>query len=168
MQTIHILDIKQFMQLLFQTNTLNDYQFVTATIQTDMLYTLDGRINHDFFNEAEETALGLCDIFYLPWNLAKEKIFLLIKGKKTPSQLKVVLRANQSEIEALLNSTKSSLKPNDIDGIFLNILFQENKLNVICGISYKIFTMDKYLETEFSFNIITLFKSNNIACNLPT
>lgn len=164
MQAINILDIKQFMQLLFQTNALDQYQFVSATIQTDMLYSLDGHVNHSFFDEADLSTYNIADSIYLPWSLAKEKVFLLIKGKKTPSQLKIVLRANATDTDALLQSTKSSLKPNDIDGVFVNILFQENKLNVICGISYRIFTLDKNLESEFSNNIITLFKSNSITC----
>lgn len=164
MQAINILDIKPFMQLLFQFNTLDKYQFVSATIQTDMTYSLDGHINHSFFNEDDLISYGLTESTYLSWHLAKEKVFLLIKGKTTPTQLKIVLRANQEDTTKLLTTTKSSLNPNDIDGLFINILFQENKLNVICGISYKIFTLDKNLENEFSNNIITLFKSSNITC----
>lgn len=164
MQLINILDIKPFMQLLFQSNTLDKYQFVSATIQTDMTYSLDGHINHNFFTEEDISTHELTEATYLPWFLAKEKVFLLIKGKTTPTQLKVVLRASQEDTASILNSTKSSLNPNDIDGLFINIAFQENKLNVICGISYKIFTLDKNLEDEFSTSIVTLFKSNNITC----
>ncbi len=162
MQAIHILDVKPFMQLLFQTNAFDAYQFVSATIQTDISYSLDGHITPDFYTAEERSLLKIDKQAYLPWKLAKEKIFLLIKGKRTPAQLKVVLRANEEDCNALLRSTKSSLNPNDIDGIFLNILFQENKLNVTCGISYKIFTLEKQLETEFFHNITTLFKSSNI------
>ncbi len=164
MQLINILDIKPFMQLLFQSNTLDKYQFVSATIQTDMTYSLDGHINHNFFTEEDISTHELTEATYLPWFLAKEKVFLLIKGKTTPTQLKVVLRASQEDTAPILNLTKSSLNPNDIDGLFINITFQENKLNVICGISYKIFTLDKILEDEFYTNIITLFKSRNITC----
>lgn len=164
MQAINILDIKPFMQLLFQTNTLDHYQFVSANIRTDMSYALDGHINRNFFDEEELSSQNIADDTYLPWQLAKEKIFLLIKGKRTPSQLKIVLKAKSSQIDSLLKSIKSSLNPNDIDGLFLNISFQENKLNVTCGISYKIFTLDKQIEEDFFTNIITLFKSNNIAC----
>ena len=164
MQSIEILDFKNFMQLLFQTDTLDNYQFVSANLQTDMFYTLDGHINTDFFNEEELNNIFLTGNMYLPWYIAKEKVFLLIKGKKTPSQLKIVLRANPKQMQELLASTNSSLKPNDIDGVFLNILFQENNLHVICGISYNIFTLEKNLENEFSNNTIALFKSNNVTC----
>lgn len=162
MQAIEILDIKNFMQLLFQTNTFDHYEFVSGNIRTDMSYSLDGHINKDFFNDAESDVLD--GYSYLPWHIAKEKVFFLIKGKKTPSQLKIVLKVCKEQMNSFLSQSNSSLNPNDIDGIFLNILFQEQKLNVICGISYQIFTMNKDLENNFSNNLITLFKSNNITC----
>lgn len=166
MQAIHILDIKPFMQLLFQTEQLNEYEFVSADIRTDMTYSLDGHINHSFFSEEELAQHSLTQRSYLTWSIAREKVFTLIKGKRTPSLLKIVLRASVPETENLISFTNSSLNSNDIDGIFLNIIFQENKLNVICGISYKIFTMDKELESEFSAKIITLLKSNSITCEI--
>lgn len=166
MQSIHILDIKPFMQLLFQTEQLNDYEFVSADIRTDMTYSLDGHINRSFFSEEELVQHSLTQRSHLTWSIAREKVFTLIKGKRTPSLLKIVLRASVPETENLISSTNSSLNSNDIDGIFLNIIFQENKLNVICGISYKIFTMDKELESEFSAKIITLLKSNHIVCEI--
>lgn len=166
MQAIHILDIKPFMQLLFQTEQLNEYEFVSADIRTDMTYSLDGHINRSFFSEEELVQHSLTQRSYLTWSIAREKVFTLIKGKRTPSLLKIVLRASVPETENLISSTNSSLNSNDIDGIFLNIIFQENKLNVICGISYKIFTMDKELESEFSAKIITLLKSNSITCEI--
>ncbi len=164
MQAVEILDIKNFMQLLFQTNILDLYEFVSAELATDISYSLSGHIHKEFYNEEEIDTIGLADYDYLPWHLAKEKLFLLIKGKKTPLQLKIVLKAGKSQTQDFLSKTNSSLNSNDIDGIYLNIIFQENKLNVICGISYKIFTMDKQLESEFSNYIITLFKSNDITC----
>lgn len=165
MQIIEILDIKNFMQLLFQTNVLDSYEFVSSHLSTDMTYDLDGHINRAFYSSEELETLHLTQSEYLPWSLAKEKLFLLIKGKKTPSQLKLVLKLSQEETVGLLSTTNSSLNSNDISGIFLNILFQESKLNVTCGFSYKIFTLNKDFETEFTNKIITLFKSNNITCN---
>lgn len=163
MQAFQILDIKNFMQLLFQTNTFDSYEFVSAELTTDISYSLNGHIHKEFFNEKEVESMGLADYDYLPWHLAKEKLFILIKGKKTPLQLKIVLKACKNQAHDFLSQTNSSLNTNDIDGIFFNIIYQANKLNVICGISYKIFTMDKQLESEFSNNIITLLKSNNVA-----
>ncbi|MDE5777369.1 MAG: hypothetical protein K2I10_02495 [Lachnospiraceae bacterium] len=164
MQAIEILDIKQFMRLLFQTDTLDHYEMVSAEIRTDISYSIDGKLNQSFYNKDELSLLQLEKNFFLPWQYAKEKIFSLIKGKKTPCLLKLILKVNPIQAEDILSLSNSSLNSNDIDGFFLNIIFQENKLNVICGLSYKIFTMDRELENYFSKNIITLFKSKNITC----
>lgn len=164
MQAIEILDIKQFMRLLFQTDTLDHYEMVSAEIRTDISYSIDGKLNQSFYNKDELSLLQLEKNFFLPWQYAKEKIFSLIKGKKTPSLLKLILKVNPIQAEDILSLSNSSLNSNNIDGFFLNIIFQENKLNVICGLSYKIFTMDRELENYFSENIITLFKSKDITC----
>lgn len=164
MRAIQILDIKPFMQLLFQTDVLDLYKFVSAELRTDMLYSLDGHINRDFFCSEELDTLHLTGETYLPWHIAREKVFMLIKGKKTPSQLKIILKFSDSQINNFLKSSNSSLNSNDINGLFLNIMFQENKLNVICGISYNVFTMNKDLESELFDLFVTLFKSHNIAC----
>lgn len=163
MRTIEILDIKEFMQLLLQSDTFDSYDLVSGEIHTDMLYTIDGHVNQDFFSEEEQDIYALSEHTYLPWNLAKTKVFLLIKGRKTPSSMKLVLRLPEHIITQTIQQ-QSTLQPSDISGIYLNILFQGQKLNVICGISYKIFTLNKDLEDNISSNFITLFKSNNIAC----
>jgi hypothetical protein len=163
MQTIEVLDIKPFMQLLFQTTHLDNYELVSATIRTDMTYELDGHINKDFFSEEEMSLMGENPV-YLSWHTAKEKVFGVIKGKKTPSILKVVLKLSQQDTAKLLENSNSAFQSRDIDGLFVNILFQEGKLSVVCGISYKIFTMDKNLENEFTENIHALLKACGITC----
>lgn len=164
MQTIEVLDIKQFMQLLFQTNALDSYEFISASIRTDMTYNLDGHINKEFFTPDELEQMNTNESLYLFWHTAKEKVFQLIKGKKTPSQLKIVLKLSEQDTCSLLESTHSTLSTMDIDGMFLNILFQNGKLTIVCGISYKIFTLDKNMENEFAASISTLLKEASITC----
>ncbi len=165
MRSIEILDIKLFMQLLFQSDILADYELVSAEIRTDMTYSLDGHIHPDFFTNEETEELLLSNLTYLPWRIAKDKVFTLIKGKKTPSMLKLVLKTSNEKTSSILSATNSSLNVTDIDGMYLNILFQNHQLTVVCGVSYKIFTMDKTLENEFCEQILSLFKANQITCN---
>lgn len=162
MQAIQILDIKTFMQLLFQTKELDSYDFVSGELQTQMKYTLDGHINHSFFSDEETEQYQLKDASYLPWSLVKDKVFQLIKGKKTPDQMKLVLRLSGTQMAELLQNT-ANYTAKDIDGMFINIIFHEKKLNVIFGISYKIFSLDKSLEDELSSFFITFLKQNKIA-----
>ena len=53
MRSIEILDIKDFMQLLLQSSAFDSYEFISGEMRTDMLYTLDGHLNKDFFSEEE-------------------------------------------------------------------------------------------------------------------
>ncbi|MBR1866842.1 MAG: hypothetical protein IJ801_10120 [Lachnospiraceae bacterium] len=162
MQTIEILDIKPFMQLLLQTDELDAYELVSAQLRTDMFYTLDGHIQPEFFSPQEKDELQLTDLVYLPWQFAKERMFALIRGKKTPSLLRIILKSNNRHIHSLLCATHSSLQPQDIDGMFLNILFQDKHLHITCGISYHIFTQDKTLEDEFTQQTLALLRSRQI------
>lgn len=164
MQTIQILDIKKFMHLLLQTNFFQSYEFVSADIRTELSYSIDGHLHGSFYTEDEAELLQVKGRAYLPWHMIQDKIFYLIKGKKTPAYMKIVLRLDPDSLQAFLDASKSSLNSNDISGLFLNILFQENQLNVTCGISYKIFTLDKSIESEYADSIITLFKLNSITC----
>ena len=164
MQAIHVIDVKNFMQLLFQTTTFDCYEFVSAEIATDITYSLDGHFHRSFFSEEELELHHLQSSHYLSWSLAKEKVFQLIKGKKVPGQMKIILKLSQDGLASTLQSLNSSLDTSHIDGMFLNILFQENHLNVICGISYKIFTLDKELENAFTVQTANLLKSSNITC----
>ena len=136
---------------------------VSATLRTDMDYSIDGRWNHSFFDDDEIDTNRLGDYTYLPWSLAKDKIFALIKGKKTPTLMKLVFKMNPVNLESFLHSSNSSQSINDIDGVYLNILFQEQKLHITYSVSYKNFNLDKSLEQELFDKFITLLKNNNIS-----
>ena len=47
-----------------------------------------------------------------------------------------------------------------------NILFGENHLTITTGISYKIFTLDKSLESELSAFVLHLLKPYKITCQV--
>lgn len=161
MQAFHILDIKPFMQFLFQPGELDSYDFVSAQIHMDMDYSINGLLDTSFYTEDELENFQIKDAVYLPWSLARDKIFHIIKGKKTPGMMKIVLRLSDSQIKDMI-SQNSTFTPNDIDGMYINIIFQHQKLNVICGISYKIFSLDKSLEDILTKKITTLLKSKSI------
>lgn len=162
MQAIEILDIKPFMVKLFQGTIFDTYKFISGEVHTDITYQLDGHIHSSFFSEEEAEEFNFSQTAYLPWQKMKEKIFFLIKGKKTPSQLKLVLRLDEIQAQHLLAASGATLSTNEIDAMYVNILFQNNRLQIVCGVSYNIFTMEKSLETEFAQHIITIFKANGI------
>ena len=164
MIALELTDVKDFMNKLLRSEIFDHFLMQEAVITSAATYTINGQITKGFYSPEELEELHLNGCRFLPFYMLRGNCFDLIKGKKTPSQLKIVLKVNEENTLQLLNTTKSALNPNDIDGMFLNIIFQEKDLNVICGISYQIFTMEKALESEFTNQIIQLFKANNITC----
>lgn len=154
MLSINILDIKQFMQLLFKTNQLDSHEFISGELTTDFTFHMDGHIQKSFFTEDELSILALENTTYLPWSMVKERLFSLIKGKKKPGQLKIVLKLGAKDHADFFQKIESSFTPSDVNGLFLNIIFQENTLRIITGISYTIFTMDQQLEADFTNYIL--------------
>ncbi|MBE5925300.1 MAG: hypothetical protein E7271_12735 [Lachnospiraceae bacterium] len=165
MQSAQVLDVKNFMQLLLQSEAFDTYETVEAVIRTDMTYSIDGKLNRDFYSEDELSAMFPEDISFVTWQYAKPKVFDIIKGKRTPSYMKIVFKVNKAALDSVLNADNSSHNSNNIAGVYFNITFKEQILNVTCSVSYKNFTLDKNLELEIFSNFTTLLKSNNIAIN---
>ena len=86
---------------------------------------------------------------YIVKNIFGEKDFDLIKGKRTPSYFKFVFLLSPKNLERTLLSTHSSFTPEDITGMFINLKFQQKKLLLTTGISYRIFSVDKSLDQEW-------------------
>ena len=76
-------------------------------------------------------------------------MFDLIKGRRTPSYFKFVFLLSPKNLERTLLSTHSSFTPEDITGMFINLKFQQKKLLLTTGISYRIFSVDKSLDQEW-------------------
>ncbi len=166
MQTIEILDIKPFMQLLLRTDAFDSFSLVQAELHTDIPVSLDGHLLPGFYTKDELAAFPGDHNGLLPWQLSKDRIFSLIKGNRTPSLMKLVLKSDSSLTQNLLSEAGATLRQEDIDGLYLNILFQDNRLFVTCGISYRIFTMDKTLEQEFTAYTLQLLKQSRITGSL--
>ena len=86
-----------------------------------------------------------------------------MKGKHLPVSFQIVLRASQQTVEKLLSSSGSSLLLDQVEGLFLNIHYNDENLTITTGSSYSLFTMDKSLELAFDEAIKKLIARSHIA-----
>lgn len=163
MQTIEILDVKQFMQLLLKTDTFHSCSMLQAELHTDISIHLDGHLIPGYYTKDELADFAGNPDELLPWQLARDRVFALIKGNRTPSLMKIVLKPDHNLTQELAAQSGTGLRAEDIDGLYLNILFQNNRLFLTCGVSYRIFTLDKTLEQTFAAYTLELLKHNCIA-----
>lgn len=144
MKCIHITEVKKFMGRLLMSGDFDAYLLSEAEIVTFNLFKINGQIQKRFYSTEEYESLG--SPLWSEWGKIRPLCFEIIKGSKTPLRFKIVLRLNDREIERLVQESGLSYALEDIGGLYLNFVYENNSLNCITGASMNLFTMDKSLE----------------------
>lgn len=152
----NITDIGHFMRKLLSEGETAFDQFLLseASVTAGNTFTIDGHINKNFYSAEEveiltETAEAHGHI-YSPlmsrWETLKGYCFQLIKGKKTPLAFRFVFYLAPENIERFLGSIDTTLTLHDIDGLSLNIKYDEHTLSCTTATSLHLFTLDKSVD----------------------
>lgn len=149
MLALKLTETKDFMNKLLRTPLFDHFLLQEGMIAAGASFIIDGRINRDFYTQDELEELSISDCRFLPFSMLRSNFFDLIKGKKAPSSFKFVFLLSPENLSRTLASTGSSYTAQDITGVFLNIRYQNGLLSLTTGISYRIFSTDKSLETEW-------------------
>ncbi len=160
MLALQIEDIKQFMVQLFSEKTFDGFLLYEAKIQMGVSYVIDGSLNLEFFDQDEKEALE--NRSYTRWDEQKQMIFSMIRGKKTPQDMQLILMQSPKNVETMITRNNIAYRPDDVRGLFLNIRFKDGRLVCTTGISLKTFTMDKSLEHLWEDMIRKYFKQKQI------
>lgn len=139
---------KKFMSCLLKENTFDLFELRNAVVTTFTTFEIDGKLNKDFFDEAQIPSSD-----YTTWKDIRHFMFEIIKGKKMPKFIKIVLSA-PTDLKENISSISSVL--------FLNITFENNIITLITGSSTKTFTMDKSYEYKWDEYITDFLTENNI------
>ncbi len=158
MIAINLIEVKNFMNLLFTSEIFDNFLVSEATIINGITYSVDGHVNRESENDLrDDYPYGLAS-----YGKIRPRLLKLISGNHTPEYIKFVLTLSPDNIERTLESIHSSLTEKDISGMYLNIIYQKQKLTVTTGLSYRIFTKDKALEQEWDRFVQLFLKKNNI------
>lgn len=149
MIALRLTNTKDFMHKLLKSTAFDHFLLQEAAINSAASYVIDGRINQEFYSSEEMEELGITDCRYLPFSLLRSSCFDLIKGKKTPSAFKFIFLLSPENLKRTLEAIGSGFTPADITGFFVNLRYQNQLLTLTTGISYRIFSTDKQLDTEW-------------------
>lgn len=147
MINIHIEDKKAFTSGLFIKEVFDGFLLTEASITTFNTYSIDGRIQKKFYTEQEYETLGSPE--FSKWCDMKKLCFEMIKGSKTPLKFKIVLKLSETRVEDIIRKTETMLTASDVQGLFVNIRYENDSIDCITATSLKIFSMDKSLEEAF-------------------
>ncbi len=145
MKSISIENIKNFTTHLFAGETFDGFLVTEASFSTITNITIDGHINQDFMGEAE-LALPENREGAVYWKKLRPLCYEIIKGQKVPLRFRIVFMMPSDFVFQFLSSTGLDFEPVQVNGLFLNVNFQDGKLVCTTGTSLKDFTLDKSLE----------------------
>ena len=149
--------VKECMAKLLLSETFDPFYFIEGEIVTFNTFTLDGYLKKDFFEQEEAPERE-----YALWKDVREFCFSLIKGKRTPLSFKFVLGLSDSNIEKLLLQQGLDFKPQDVQGLYINLKYDGQKLQCITGTAMNLFTMDKSLEQAWDIMVQKFFAQKEI------
>lgn len=163
MIALNLPEVRDFMHKLLCTDTFDNFLLREAAICGACMWEMDGTISTGFYSADELAEQGLEGLSYLPFRQVRTQCFDLIKGKRTPSHFKFVFLLSPANLTRTLEQLHSSFTLNDITGLFLNVKFQQGKLLLTTGVSYRIFSADKSLEQEWD-SLVKRFLKNHEIC----
>ncbi len=146
MLSLQINDIRSFMSHLLTLESFDHFYFVEASIKMGISYHLDGHINKEFYDTDTRHSLTR-DLSY--WKEVRPRVFSIIKGKQLPLGCRFILALRESDLKELLKNSGAAFREEDIEGMYLNILYDSESLKLTTGISYRVFSLDKSLDYAF-------------------
>ncbi len=160
MIALKIEDIRQFTAGLFIGALFDTFLVREASIVTFNTFTIDGRVKPGYYTEEEleEKKIGELSA----WEAVKPFCFSLIRGKKLPVSFRIVLQEPPEAVEEFLADSQLPVRPEQINGLFLHIRYEEGRLMCVTGTSVNFFTLDKTLEAEWDAAVKRLLQRQRI------
>lgn len=153
----NITDVRKFMSALLIGNTFDSFLATDITITTYNTFHIDGHIKKAFYSSEEYKSIGSPEVS--SWETLKPICFSLIKGHKTPLSFKMIFCLSKDATSQFITDNDIELSADSINGLFINIKFEENVLSYVTGTSLNIFTLDKSLEQSFDSYISKLIST---------
>ena len=164
MIALQIQDIKNFMSKLLLSQTFDNFLLVEGSVTTFNTFRIDGRLHKDFFTEEESEEGKLNNREFSLWKEVKPFCLELIKGKKTPLGFKFTFQLSKENTAKLLTSSGiTSIQPENVSGLLLNIRYDNSALNVITATNLSLFTLDKTLERAWDDMVKRFLKQQEIS-----
>lgn len=152
------IDTKKCTTELLLRNTFDEFFLIEGTITTFNEFHIDGYLHSDFFEESPERKYSL-------WREVREYCFSIIKGKRTPLNFKFIFSLSPTAIRKFLLTQDLDFQPENVQGLYLNLLFDGTSLTCITGTSLTLFTLDKSLEHAWDKWVRNFFESHHISNN---
>lgn len=161
MIALRILDVREFMSKLLVKGAFDGFLLSEAELLCGCAYVINGRRNKEWYSNEELSELPEPD--YMQFLEQRPFLYQLIKGKKTPQSMKIVLLLSGENVKKLLEGIGRLAEADSIEGLFLNIRYEKGEVKLVTGSSFKVFTLDKTIEREWDDSLKRFLRHCEIA-----
>ncbi len=162
MIALRIEDVRAFTSRLFVREDFDSFLVREATITTYNSFSIDGHIRSGYYTREEREENGIGE--FSSWKMLRPICFSLIRGKKLPGGFRIVLQMPADGTERFAARSGTGITREQIQGLYLNIRYEDGVLYCITGISLNVFTMDKMFEAEWDKAVKEFMRRHEIVC----
>jgi hypothetical protein len=156
-------DTKECMAKLLKDTIFDEFLCTSFEMVGFYKINIDGQIRMEYLSPEEKEIIG--ERRYIKWVDLKQNIFEMIKGRKTPTTLKVVFGLKDGAKDSLLEKI-NFLESNAINNFTFSFIYENKRIKIVTGTNYATFTLDKQAEQYFDDNMLKFFKKHDIATML--
>lgn len=160
MIALKIEDLKAFTKQLFIGDTFDTFLVREANIVTFNSFSIDGKVRTGYYSE-EELEQERIERFSA-WRVLRPFCFSLIKGSKLPESFMIVFQPAPDVTERFLADKGIPYPAGEVNGLYMNIRYEEQNLTCITGTSVNQFTLDKTLDREWDEAVRQFLKKKGI------
>lgn len=142
MIALSIIDVKDFMNKLLIGEVFDRFFLAEASVTTFNTFTIDGRLQQDFFDTDTVAMHKSNSIEYSLWRDVKPYCFSVIRGRRTPLNFRIVLQLSHKQTQQILNPSFPDGSVPDCR-FCLNLQYRNDSLLCTTGVSYTSFCLDK-------------------------
>ena len=155
-------DTKTTTAHLFLKDTFDRFCLIEGEIITFNTFRVDGHIHRDFFDNVKESGSPEAPGEYSRWDALRSHCFNLIRGTRTPLGFRFIFSLSPENIARVTEQSGSGIRPENVQGLYLNFHFDGTSLTCVTGTSFRTFTMDKSLEHIWDEMVQIFFRQHQI------
>jgi hypothetical protein len=162
MLALKIIDVKDFMNQLLIRETFDRFELLEASITTFNTFSIDGKLQADFFDTDTKDMLTRTSRNYSLWKEVKPYCFSIIRGKHTPLHFKIIFQLPAGQVRSFSEGGKSSFSAEQIRGVYLNLQYKDQILMCTTGVSLNTFLPDKTPEHLWDASVLEFFRKHHL------
>ena len=160
MISLHFPDLRLTTNRLFAGEDFDAFLVSEMSLSTLCTFQIDGHIPKDYYTGEELEALP--DPKQTAWKQLRPLVCGLIRGRRLPTQFKIVFRLAGYNVEKFLRQTGLPYGPEDVGGLFLNLHYNGQSLTCSTGTSLHVFDLSKNLDLEWDRMVRSFFRQKQI------